>query len=103
MSEKTIHALRAQIARLEARVSMLEQVIFQISPASLGPNLDNVEAVKTFLRKHDIDQLSPHVARFLSDQLPVDWRALANSAGAIQTFKLLAQNYSITEARKRLS
>ncbi|MGX1230239.1 hypothetical protein AB7M71_003331 [Bradyrhizobium japonicum] len=55
------------------------------------------------MRKHDIDTLSPHVARFLSDQLPVEWRALANSAGAIRTFKLLAQNVSIIDARKRLS
>lgn len=93
----------AQIARLEARVAVLEQVIFQLNPSALRPNIDSVEAVKNFLRKHDIDTLSPHVARFLSDQLPVEWRALANSAGAIRTFKLLAQNVSIIDARKRLS
>lgn len=93
----------AQIARLEARVAVLEQVIFQLNPSALRPNIDTVEAVKNFLRKHDIEKLSPHVARFLSDQLPVDWRALANSAGAIRTFKLLVQNVSITDARKRLA
>ncbi|MET4628427.1 hypothetical protein ABIB83_005460 [Bradyrhizobium sp. I1.8.5] len=93
----------AQIARLEARVAVLEQVIFQFNPSALRPNIDSVEAVKNFLRKHDIEKLSPHVARFLSDQLPVDWRALANSAGAIRTFKLLVQNVSIIDARRKLA
>ncbi|MGX1230238.1 hypothetical protein AB7M71_003330 [Bradyrhizobium japonicum] len=38
----------AQIARLEARVTVLEQVIFQLNPSALRPNIDSVEAVKNF-------------------------------------------------------
>ncbi|QIO34335.1 hypothetical protein [Bradyrhizobium sp. 1(2017)] len=103
MSDKAVAALRAHVARLEARVHAMETVLFKLSPSKDVTYLDSVEAVKQFLRKIDIDAMPPHVATFLQERLPSDWRLLCSQHGYRQTFMLLKDDLSIIEARRRLA
>jgi hypothetical protein len=98
-----INTLRAQIARLEARMIAMETVIFQLSPSRDTKYLDNIEAVKLFLRKVDLEAMPPHVVEFLLERLPSDWRLLAKQHGHVLTFRYLMADMSIIEARRKLA
>lgn len=102
-SEPTPRSLQRQLDRLESRLAAIETVVFKLNPSSHEDTLDSVEAVKTFLRKNNIAHMPPHVCTFLLERLPADWRMLASQHGAQQAFKFLSENYSIVEARRKLS
>ena len=94
--------MQRDIDSLTARVNALEQLVFQINPHLVREQLDGLEAVRTYLQRLDIAEISPHVANFLTDRLPVDWIELVRSHGYRRVFLLLANYASIQTARKEL-
>lgn len=96
-------ALDIRLCRVEGRLAAIEELMFRLSPSQTTEHLDTVEAVKVFLRKIDIPSISPHVALFLRDRLPADWRELFTRHGATKTLSLLASDRTIIEARRLLA
>lgn len=96
-------SMQREITNLKARVAALEQLVFQINPATAREQLDGLEAVRTYLQKIDISEISPHVAIFLSERLPIDWLDLVRTYGHKRVFSLLSRYVSVINARKELS
>jgi hypothetical protein len=94
--------LQRDVAGLMARVNALEHLVFQINPHAMREQLDGLEAVRNYLRKIDIAEISPHVANFLTERLPVDWIELVRSYGYRRVFLLLSDYKSVQNAREEL-
>lgn len=100
---KTLASLRADLERALTRIRSLEEIVFRLNPSDKEDVLDTIEAVRAYLRNvKDYDALSPPAVAFLRERLPVDWRDLVTRHGHPMVFALLAQNFNIIEARRRL-
>ncbi|WP_445215475.1 hypothetical protein ACKWRH_23640 [Bradyrhizobium sp. Pa8] len=100
---ETLATLRADLDRALTRIRALEEIVFRLNPSDKEDVLDTVEAVRTYLRNiKDYEALTPPVVTFLRERLPVDWRELVTRHGHGMVFGLLAQNFNIVEARRRL-
>jgi hypothetical protein len=96
----TIASLRADLNRAISRIRTLEDIAFRLNPSQAKEAIDGMEAIRNHLRKSEY--LSPVAAAWITEQLPPDWRTLAKRHGAPVVFPLLAQNYSIVDARRKL-
>jgi hypothetical protein len=95
--------MQREIVSLQARVTALEHMVFQINPQAVREQLDGLEAVRTYLQKVDISEMAPHVSAFLTERLPIDWHDLVRTYGHKRVFSCLARYLPIVNARKELS
>jgi hypothetical protein len=95
--------MQREITNLQARVAALEHMVFHINPQAAREQLDGLEAVRNYLQKTDIGEISAHVAAFLTERLPMDWLELVRTYGHKRVFVLLAGYVSIINARRELS
>lgn len=96
----SLSRIRSDLDRTMARLTAMEELVFRISPAEATDFLDTMEAIREYLRK--AQYVSPAASQFIESRLPADWRQLARSRGSQVVFPLLAQNYSIVDARRKL-
>lgn len=99
----SVQQLRLDLDRAMVRIAAMEDLIFRLDPSQVSDAIDTMEAIRTFLRKlEQPEHLSPGAARFIAERLPVDWRDLVRRCGHHVVFPLLAQNFSIIDARRKL-
>lgn len=94
--------MNAKIERLESRIVSLEAVIFQAHPSEVEKVFETLEAIRIYLRQVSAADLGPGAVNFIRERLPVDWRDLVKRHGHSIVFPLLAENYSIIDARRKL-
>ena len=102
MTQPVSVTMQRDIAMLKAQINALEVMVMQINPQAAREQLDGLEAVRNYLQKIDIAEISPHVARFLTERLPVEWIDLVRTYGAARVFLKLSQYKSIQNAREEL-
>lgn len=99
----TIQTLRLELDRAMVRIRSLEEIVFRTNPSDAADVLDSLEAIRIYLRKIESPTaLSPGAVTFIRERLPVDWRMLTVKHGHGLVFPLLAHNFNIIEARRRL-
>lgn len=100
---RLIREQKTRIDRLESRCTVLEGLFFTQEPSQNPRNFETNEAVAEFLRRNDIRALSAGACAFLADRLTPDWRLLIKKHGHFSVFELLASDYTIITARKKLA
>jgi hypothetical protein len=99
----TMRSLRTDLDRAFTRIRSLEEIAFRQNPSEAKEALETLDAIRDFLRKvAEPSQISPIAANFVTERLPLDWRMLTKRHGHHVVFPLIALNYNIIDARRKL-